>query len=286
MKLGVIGFPLDHSLSAPMQSAALEAVGLNWTYRNLHTRPGDLGDRVQSLRAPDWRGANVTLPHKQAVLPLLDRLDAGAQAVGAVNCITNQGGQLVGSNTDVPALEMEFARLGGDWGGRAVWILGAGGAARACAFALAHQKVEVSIVCRQPSQGKQLAAALARRGEAHARVLPWSSETLASAPEAALIVNATPVGMWPNHDGCPWPEPVPLPAESIVFDLVYNPAVTRLVARARAAGLHADGGAGMLIEQGAQAFERWTCSPAPRHVMRHALLGALETENAQIPNSG
>ena len=284
MRLGLIGYPLGHSFSRPMHRAALQHVGLDWTYENLPVQAADLPGQVQALRSPEWRGVNVTAPHKQSVLTYLDDIGPVATVVGAVNCISIHNGRLVGSNTDVPALERELTQLAGPCRGRAVWILGAGGAARAVVFTLLKQRTEVTVVCRRREQGEELAGALAGQGGEAIRVLPWSPATLASAPRGALIVNTTPLGTFPDTSGNPWPEAIPLPDEAVIYDLVYNPAPTALVARARAVNMPAANGAGMLLEQGALAFERWTGLPAPRSVMRFALEKAMEVQDAQIPD--
>jgi shikimate dehydrogenase len=286
MRLGLIGYPLDHSLSSVMQSAALNAAGLDWTYRNLPVSRRGLSRQVEELRAPDWRGANVTLPHKAAVLPLLDEVDPVARAVGVVNCVTNEAGRLVGSNTDVAAFQQELDKLQMAWQRKPAWILGAGGAARACAFALLQRRAAVTVICRRPQQGEDLAANLQQRPGASLRLRPWSSPTLAEAPRNALIVNATPLGMWPNAEVSPWPDHVQLPPQATIFDIVYNPPVTALLRRSRAAGLEAVNGMGMLVEQGALAFERWTDRAAPRRTMRQAVDMAMEVQDAQILDSG
>ncbi len=285
MRLGLIGYPLDHSLSSLMQTAALKAAGLNWTYDNLPVSGRGLARQVEALRAPHWRGANVTLPHKAAILPLLDEVDLVARAAGVVNCVTNEDGRLVGSNTDIAALQKEFDKLQMTWQGKPAWILGAGGAAKACAFALLKRRADVTVICRRPRQGEGLAANLQRHRGASLRIRPWSSSTLAEAPRNALIVNATPLGMWPNTEESPWPDQVQLPPQATVFDTIYNPPVTALLRRTRAAGLEAVNGMGMLVEQGALAFERWTNRAAPRQVMRQVVDMAMEVQDAQILDS-
>jgi len=282
MRLGLIGYPLDHSLSSVMQTAALNAAGFDWTYGNLPVSGTGLPRQIEALRAPDWRGANVTLPHKAAVLPLLDEIDPVARAAGVVNCVTNEDGRLVGTNTDVAALKQELDKLQMAWQGKPAWILGSGGAARACAFALLQRRAAVTVICRRPQQGEDLVAKLQQHPGASLRIRPWSSSTLAEAPRNALIVNATPLGMWPNAEASPWPDDVQLPPQATIFDLIYNPPATALLRRARAAGLEAVNGMGMLVEQGALAFERWTNKAAPRRVMRQAIDRAMEVQDAQI----
>lgn len=277
-RVALLGYPLGHSVSPAMQNAALRARGLDWRYEAWEEPPEALAEAVARLREPDWAGANVTVPHKQAVLPLLDEVEERARAVGAVNTLVNRSGRLWGTNTDVEGFAADLARLGVAVAGRPVWLLGAGGAARAVAAALAAQGAWVSVLCRRLERGQ----ALVRDLGLDAAVLPWEAASFAAAPPGALVVNATPLGMAPQAAACPWPEGVPLPEGAFVYDLVYNPRPTRLVARARAAGLGAADGLGMLVEQGARAFELWTGLDAPREVMWEAAEAALEVSHAAL----
>lgn len=277
-RVALLGYPLGHSVSPAMQQAAFRARGLDWRYEAREVAPEALAEAVARLREPDWAGANVTVPHKRAVLPLLDEVDERARAVGAVNTIVNRAGRLWGTNTDVEGFAADLARLGVRVAGRPAWVLGAGGAARAVAAALAGQGAQVHLLCRRAEQGQALVRDLALA----AVVLPWEDASFAAAPPGALVVNATPVGMAPRAEACPWPETVPLPEGAFVYDLVYNPRPTRLVARARAAGLGAADGLGMLVEQGARAFEWWTGLEAPRSVLWAAAEAALEVSHAAL----
>lgn len=276
--LGLTGWPLGHSLSPQLQRAALEDCGLSGSYVLLPVPPlpdgsAGLADLAARLRAGNLHGLNVTIPHKQAFAALADRLTPAAQAIGAANTYYMQDGELLGDNTDIPGL---LADLRAQFGqrlpaaGRAL-LLGAGGSARAAAYALAQQGWQVSVAARRVHQARELCAALS--GGLPAGVLtplPLQAEALQSAAGVDLLVNSTPLGMFPHTETCPWPEDLPLPAGAAVYDLVYNPRETLLVHRARAAGLPAATGLGMLVEQAALAFERWTgCSPARAAMVKY-----------------
>jgi shikimate dehydrogenase len=277
MKLALLGYPLAHSLSPAMHNAALEASGLSgWRYQALPTAPIRLPNAVAEIRGDEYLGASVTVPHKQAVLPLLDGLTPAAEAIGAVNTLVKRNGRLLGDNTDAAGLKADLAALGVRLSQRPVLVLGAGGAARAvlagCASAGAG---ELRVVARRREQ----AEALQPLAPIHA--FDWTaSEFMRAGESCALIVNATPLGMWPEVDASPWFEGTPFPPDAFVYDLVYNPAETMFVRQARAAGLRAAAGLGTLVEQGALAFELWTGQPAPRLVMRQAVEQGLFTSEA------
>ena len=275
--VGLIGWPVEHSLSPVMQNAAFAEGGLDWTYELWPTPLEGLAERVMGLRQAGVAGANVTVPHKTAVLPLLDEVQPGAAAVGAVNTIVHDGLQLIGYNTDLAGFWQALAEVGGaPAGGRAV-VLGAGGAARAACAALLQHGIPVLVLARRMEAAHQLADELGDLG-------PIGGGPLAAATlrlvlrDAALLVNATSVGMWPAVDASPLPPGVPLPPHLLVYDLVYRPRQTRLLAQAAAAGCRTLDGQGMLLHQGAAAFTLWTGQPAPIAVMRAALERAMSDE--------
>jgi shikimate dehydrogenase len=276
--VGLIGWPVGHSLSPAMHNAAFATLGLNWRYVPLPVRPERLADAVRGLAALGFRGVNVTAPHKVAIMSLLDAVDESARLVGAVNTIQIdvQAGHLTGLNTDgrgfladLMASEMLPAP------GARVIVLGAGGAARAVGAALIQSGARVTFVNRTLSHAEGLVGALrAARPEADVRAVAVGSLPSVSG-EAALIVNTTPLGMWPDTESTPWPESVPLPPDASVYDTVYRPVETRLVREARLARLRATGGIGMLVRQGAAALTLWTGHAAPLDVMRAACDAAL-----------
>jgi len=283
--VGLIGWPVEHSLSPVMHNAAFDALGLNWRYVPLPVPPGQVEAAVRGLAALGFRGANVTVPHKQAVVQMLNSVGPNARHLGAVNTILIVQGEdgstrLNGYNTDDTGF-VGALREGGyepEEGRRAV-VVGAGGAARAVVFGLLQSgSGEIVVLNRTPQRAEALVSDLRGFGDQGSRLqtLPLTVETLVeSARSADLLVNATTVGMWPHTDGSFWPESVPLPAHLTVFDLVYRPLETRLLRQARESGAHTISGLGMLVRQGAVAFEMWTGEPAPVDVMRAACERAL-----------
>ncbi len=277
MLTGLMGWPVGHSKSPAMHNAAFRAAGVDGFYALLPVHPERVGEAVRGLRALGFRGANVTVPHKQAVIPHLDELTPVARAIGAVNTIlVEEDGRLVGTNTDAWGFARDLEAQGLDLSalvGGAL-VLGAGGSARAVAYALASRRIPTHVLARRPEQVQALADALAPhlpRGDL-IQPHPWSH-----LPDLALtvglIVNCTPVGMTPHVDASPWPEDLSFRPGQALYDLVYNPPRTRLMAQAEAGGARAWNGLGMLVYQGARAWELWTDRPAPVEVMRAAVLG-------------
>ncbi|HET9981693.1 MAG TPA: shikimate dehydrogenase [Ktedonobacterales bacterium] len=274
--VGLIGYPVGHSRSPAMQQAAFDALGIAARYVLWETAPDALAGRVASLRAPEMLGANVTIPYKTAVVPLLDDLAPSAERAGnAVNTIVRgENGRLIGHNTDVAGvLRTLDAHRAGD-AGQSLLALGAGGAARAV-WAAAHDRgMALRVAARHPDAAREalVAAALASvevipldAPDAHARL----ADALAT---SSVVVNATSVGM-----GDPLASPLSeaslahLPPDALVFDMVYAPPETALLRAARALGLRTATGLEMLLEQGAAAFQLWTGQDAPVAAMRAAL---------------
>jgi len=276
--VGLIGWPVEHSVSPAMHNAAFDALGLHWRYALLPTPPGRVKAALTNLKAQGYRGANVTVPHKQVVMPHLDEITGAARDIGAVNTIVVEEGRLIGHNTDGDGFLAALREAGFAPAGRRALVLGAGGAARAVVYALAQAGCAVTIHNRTVRRAAQLAHHIQRVGvRAPVTWVPVTT-TLADLDLAIfdLLVNATPVGMWPHTDTSPWPETLPLPSHWTVFDLVYNPAETRLLVQARAAVAPAVSGLGMLVHQGALAFARWTGHSPPIEVMRVAAGDALK----------
>ena len=261
MKLAIIGWPISHSKSPPMQTAALAALGIEGEYTAHAVAPDELAQFVEHAPSKGFRGVNVTIPHKEAALKLCTP-DELAARVGAVNTLVFEGGKVAGYNTDVHGF-LEMAReLGAPLDGTVV-MLGAGGGARAVAHAV-HGKGKLAIVARTPRDFRVDDVAMT--------VTPWNDEVLAKLlPRADVLVDATPRGLDPNA------APIdlsPLPAHAVVLDLVVA-RDTALTAAAKARGLKASAGAPMLVHQGARALELWTGKKAPIDVMRQALDAAL-----------
>jgi shikimate dehydrogenase len=277
--VGLIGWPVAHSMSPAMHNAAARALELDMVYVPLPVAPEAVGTAVRGLAALGFLGANVTVPHKQAVMPFLDDLGSSAVAIGAVNTIqVAQGGTpaLRGTNTDAAGFLADLNERNVAVEDRECVILGAGGAARAAVFALARQGGRVRVLARQQEQALQLVTAL----QSHVPGVQigahrWDElPALVAATTAPLIVNSTPLGMHPLPDASPWPDSLAFPAGCFVYDMVYYPAETRLLQQARAAGAAAANGLGMLLHQGALAFELWTGLRPDIGVMRQALQDA------------
>ena len=238
-----------------MQNAAFRALGLAWTYEVLDVSPRDLNAALSGLRRADVAGANVTIPHKQDVLPLMDGLDAEAVKARAVNTIVNEGGRLVGSNTDIAAIRDAIERVGVEPKGANVVVFGAGGSARAASVAL--EGAHVTFVSRHPDAT-----------DLPGRVIAWDDAFLHGLVRAAgLLINATPLG---RRDEMPI-RPAALPRDGAVIDLVYVTGGTPLVRKARSLGLRTADGWEILLAQGARSFEAWTGQPAPVSAMRETL---------------
>lgn len=273
MRLAALGYPLAHSVSPAMHNAALEAVGLpDWCYESIPIEPERLREAVAAVRGDDYAGANVTVPHKETIIPLLDGLTPVAEAIGAANTLVKRDGRLIGHNTDAAGLLADLFLHEVHISDQPVLILGAGGAARAAVAACAGIGAQVRVIARSREKAEALQAV------APIETHDWTPLGLLRAcDDCALILNATPVGMAPQTGASPWLGGTPFPPEAFVYDLVYNPAVTLFVRQARAAGLRAATGLGMLIEQGALAFELWTGKSAPRSIMRQAAEQKLGT---------
>lgn len=279
MKVGLIGFPVAHSMSGVMQNAAFKAVGLeDWKYELWNTPHMDLEARMKTVReSDDIAGCNVTIPHKQNVQPYLDEISPHAQAIGAVNTVYKRDGKLIGDNTDWLGFLADLGFYGVDLShldGGAL-IMGAGGSARAVAYALIQSGMRVTIVNRSPDRATQLVSDMRKLFPDHldGDGIYYGRSVLYLAAHRSLIVNCTSAGMWPRDNENPWPEDAPMPSEGVLYDLIYKPRVTKLMEQAQASGLQVIGGIGMLAEQGAAAFEKWTGvnSAEVSMVMREAL---------------
>lgn len=269
--LGLTGFPLEHSLSPGIHCAALASCGLEGDYSLFPIRPDDLcglKHLLARVRSGEIQGLNVTIPHKQATVPLLDGLTPAAEAIGAVNTVYPKGGRLIGDNTDAPGFLADLKRVAGISAFSrplTALVLGAGGSARAVVYALTQDGWNVTVAARRIDQAGELA-----RQFKSIEVTGFDLQSL-RLPGPQLIVNTTPLGMTPNVGQTPWLDGLPFPRQAVIYDLVYHPRETRLVSDARAQGLIAVTGLGMLIEQAALAFEIWTGQGAPRDLLLSAV---------------
>ncbi|MDQ6419054.1 shikimate dehydrogenase [Paenibacillus sp. LHD-117] len=272
---GVIGDPIRHSKSPIMMNRAFRETGINGVYAAFHITSETLPAFVEGVRAMGIRGVNVTIPHKLQIMELVDEIDAGALAIGAVNTIVNDNGKLVGYNTDgigyVRSLKEEAEP---DLAGKRIVVIGAGGASRGIVYALLREKPDsVAIANRTVERAEELAESL---GGATAGLTAIPNEKLRDwCGDADIVINTTSVGMYPNVGLSPieagWMKP-----GAVASDLIYNPLRTEFLLQAEASGCRTHGGLGMFIYQGAYAFEYWTGQAAPVEAMRETVLASLQ----------
>ena len=271
---GVIGDPIEHSLSPVMHNAAFEALKIDYVFLAFKVQAADVEKAMGGVRALNIHGLNVTMPHKNAVIKYLDQLDPTAKTIGSANTILNKDGRLLGFNTDgvgaLNALEQNDVKLKG----KNVVLLGAGGAAKAIAYTLAQEAREVTILNRTKQTEIDLVKLLTqkRNNNVYAGL---QDETPKYLEKANVLINATSVGMEPNANQT-LVQPEWLRPDLAVMDIVYNPIETKLARDAKAAGCKVVSGVEMLIYQGAASFEIWTACKAPVEVMRKAALNHLQ----------
>ncbi len=273
---GVIGDPIEHSLSPIMHNAAFEALDLDYVFLAFKVKPAHVADAVDGMRALNIRGLNVTMPHKKKVMASLDRIDLSAQIIDSVNTILNQGNLLFGFNTDGVGAVKALKENGVELKGRKVLLLGAGGAARAIAYAMAKEADELAVLNRTVKQAKALAKLIEKT--ANKKIASGSlspSDVQKNLQDSDVLINATSIGMKPHPEETPVP-PKLLRSNLSVMDIVYNPLETKLAKDAKAAGAKVVSGVEMLIYQGAAAFDIWTGKSAPVEVMRKAVLMHLQ----------
>ncbi len=279
-RLGIIGHPIGHSISPLFQQAALDAIGFDGVYHPWDVAPDGVGEFVAGLRAPGTLGINVTVPHKEAVIPFLDEVDDWASIAGAVNTIVNRDGRLTGHNTDGIGF-LRALREGADFDlrGRDVLVLGAGGSARGVVYALARAGIAQLFIANRTLERAERLAGIAIDSGVAAEALALSDAPTA-AGEVSLIVNCTSMGMvhGPDETGSPLSADH-IPAATLVNDLVYNPLETPLLREAARAGAATLGGIQMLVYQGAASFEMWTGQPAPVPVMLEAATAAMRARS-------
>ena len=274
IRLGIFGFPVAHSKSPKMHRAAARALGIALEYDRFEVGPDDLATEVKAKHDERIDGYNLTVPHKQAVITLLDDVVAGARAIGAVNTVVLTDDRYVGHNTDAPGLvrSLEEAEVRIDEA--RVVIVGAGGAARAAVVGLADAgAAEIAVLARRPEQGDALVESLVGFVECTLEAAPLS-EADWHFDSATLVVQATSATLGSNPRANEFAAMLPidaLPPDAAVVDMVYEPLKTAVLMRAEARGLKVVDGLGMLLYQGAIAFEMWTGLPAPLEVMREAL---------------
>ena len=273
---GVIGDPIEHSLSPIMHNAAFQALDLDYVFLAFKVKPSYVVDAVNGMRALNIRGLNVTMPHKKTVMASLDRIDLSAQIINSVNTILNKENLLFGFNTDGVGAVKALKENGVELKGRKVLLLGAGGAARAIAYAMAKEADELAVLNRTVKDAQALARLVEKAANKRIVAGSLSLEDIdANLQDSDVLINATSVGMKPRPDQTP--VPIELLRKNLsVMDIVYNPLETKLAKDAKAVGAKVVSGVEMLIYQGAASFEIWTGKSAPVEVMRKAALTHLQ----------
>jgi len=265
-KVGLIGWPVEHSVSPAMHNAAFRELGLDWRYDPLPVLPSEVKRRMDGLIEAGYCGFNVTVPHKQDVLrlPYIRETEDAVIQIGASNTLTQlRDGGLRASNTDWRGFADDLAAHGSDPRGMDCIILGTGGSSKAVMYAL-QQGGANSMIRVSRNKGDYDAVIGYEDLEMVLYLAP------SQGPDKMLIINCTPVGMWPNVEATPWPDNVPFPGGSTLYDLIYNPPITQLMRQAEEARARAIGGLGMLVRQGALSFEQWTGMAPPLDVMENA----------------
>lgn len=269
----VIGHPISHSLSPLMYNTAFKLLGLDCAYEMLDIEPSNLKHAIEQFREQKWGGFNVTIPHKEAIIPLLDEVVAEARTVGAVNTVVNRNNKLIGYNTDVIGVERSLRLDREKIEGKMCTIMGSGGVARSVAHVLIHniKPKAITFSALFPEQAHALIKSLGS-SNVQFNVIHCTDAALETAiKDSTLIVNATDVGMFPHVLNSPLPNRLWLSNKHIIFDLVYRPLITRLQSDAQAVGAKTIDGLGMFIHQGAVAFQHWTGMEMPLEQIRQVL---------------
>ncbi|MFN8598139.1 MAG: shikimate dehydrogenase [Anaerolineae bacterium] len=270
--VGVFGYPVAENPTCVMQNAAFEALGLPWRYLTIEVKPAGLADAVLGVRAMGFQGINLTIPHKVAIMRLLDEISPDAALIGAVNTLRRVGDRLIGENTDGKGFLRGVREGAGlDPRGKSIVVLGAGGAARAITVELALAgAARLIVVNRSVERGQALVDHLNARTQTPAQFVAWD-KTYRIEPTIDVLVNATSIGLYPDVESSPAVDLSATRSDLLVCDVIPNPPDTRLLQAARARGLPTLNGLSMLVYQGTIGFEMWTGQPAPEAVMKAAL---------------
>jgi len=273
---GVIGEPIEHTLSPLMHNAAFETLRLDYVFLAFRVKPAEVESAANGMRALNIRGLNITMPHKSTIIKHLDRVDLSAQIVNSVNTVLNKENLLFGFNTDGVGALKALKENGVELKGRKVLLLGAGGAARAIAYTMAKEADELAVLNRTVKQAQALAKLLEKSFNKKISTGSLSPTDIQSnLKDSDILINATSVGMKPRAEESPVPLKL-LRSNLAVMDIVYNPLETKLAKDSKAAGARVVSGVEMLIYQGAASFELWTGKSAPIEVMRQAALSHLQ----------
>jgi len=277
---GVIGDPIEHTLSPTIHNAAFNHLELDFVFLAFRVKAADLENAIRGMRGLGIHGLNVTMPHKSTVIGYLDEVDSTVKFLGSANTVLNKNGKLSGFNTDGAGALKALRENGTELSEKKVLLLGAGGAAKAIAFSLAKEVEELAILNRATEKAKKLAETLGRIFNKKVVGNSLSPDTIAkNLQDSDVLINATSVGMHPNVSQSIVP-PQWLKPDLTVMDIVYNPIETKLAKDAKAAGAKVISGVEMLIYQGAASFEIWTGRSAPIEVMRKAALNKLSNAGA------
>lgn len=275
--VSVFGLPVAENPTQLMIERAFQHHGLDWRYLTIEVAPQDLADAVRGMRAMGFRGGNLTIPHKVAVIEHLDGTTEAAGLMGAVNCIIRKGDQLIGENTDGKGFVQSLREVT-DPAGKRIVLFGAGGAARAIAVETALAgAAHITIVNRTPSRGQALADLLNNKVQVQAEFVPWQGDYDIPA-ETDVVINSTSIGLFPDVDARIALNTNSLTPQMVVADVIPNPPTTRLVTTARELGCTVLDGLGMLVNQGVIGFKLWTGVDPDPSVMRRALEEVFGTE--------
>ncbi|MBB6215269.1 shikimate dehydrogenase [Anaerosolibacter carboniphilus] len=276
--VGLLGYPISHSLSPQMHNTAFSHLGLGYAYLTFDTKEDNLDDVVKAMRVLNVKGFNVTMPNKANIIPLLDEVAPEAQWIGAVNTVLNDNGKLIGYNTDGRGYVQSLREAGIAFEGKRIVMAGAGGAGKAVAVQLAVDGAKEIVILDMVAD---MAAALSNTinekiPSCKTQGLAFSDENLKEALQTAdILVNCTPLGMTPHEDKSIIADPSVLRRELIVSDVVYKPAKTKLLKMAEAAGCRTINGFGMMIWQGAMAFKIWTGEDMPVDLVKQKFMETL-----------
>lgn len=272
--IGIFGDPIGHSLSPLMHNSAFQSLDLDYAYIPFNVKRENICDAVNAIRNLNLVGLNITIPHKEAVLSCLDEVSKEAKLIGAVNTIVNDNGKLIGYNTDGAGFYQSLVEVIGEKPkDKKIFIIGTGGASRAVAFQLALENIgELVLTNRNYQKGYKLAEEIAKNTKTKTDTIEFTSSKFEEIiPNVDIIINTTPIGMYPNINEEPVVDTKLFSSKTIVCDLIYNPYKTKLLEKAEDIGCKVVPGLGMLLYQGAIGFEKWTGFKAPIEVMDKVL---------------
>ncbi len=273
--LCVMGYPIEHSMSPTMHNAAIRALNLNYVYLAFSILPDNLKSAIDGIKAFDIKGINITIPFKQTIIKYLDEVDPVAQEIGAVNTIKNNEGFLSSRNTDAEGAMKALVDAGYKVSGKNILLLGAGGAGRAIAFIVAKESNKIVLSDMDEKRAEKLANEIKRKYGTSIEGKNNSHHVLKEeSKKADILINATPIGMYPNINKSPIPSEF-LHKDLFVFDIIYNPLKTKLLKDATEKGCTTLSGLNMLVNQGALAFEWWTNKKPNIDLMKNKIIEVL-----------